>query len=68
MCALQMHIENTDMMTAQTVPLSPVIASLLQSGVDSAQNVLKMLRILGEEDMLGSHSIPALQFHGTDVD
>lgn len=53
MCALQMHVENTDTMMAQTVPLSPVIASLLQSGVDSAQNVLKMLRILGEEDMLG---------------
>lgn len=55
MCALQMHIENTDKQPTQVIPLTPTVASLLHSCVDSAQTVLKMLRVLGEEDMLGRH-------------
>lgn len=54
MCALQMHVDNTDMQLTQAIPLTPTVASLLHSCVDSAQTVLKMLRVLGEEDILGT--------------
>ncbi|KAJ0356146.1 hypothetical protein COL154_011080 [Colletotrichum chrysophilum] len=35
-----------------TVSLTPPVASLLQSCVDSAQTVLRTLRVLGDEDLL----------------
>ncbi|KAK2038465.1 fungal-specific transcription factor domain-containing protein [Colletotrichum somersetense] len=52
MCALHMHIEHSDMRQSQTVSLTPPVASLLQSCVDSAQTVLRTLRVLGDEDLL----------------
>lgn len=54
MCALHMHIEHSDSHTRypQTVSLTPPVASLLQSCVDSAQTVLRTLRVLGDEDLL----------------
>ncbi|OHX00742.1 fungal specific transcription factor [Colletotrichum incanum] len=52
MCALHMHIEHSDMRHSQTVSLTPPVASLLQSCVDSAQTVLRTLRVLGDEDLL----------------
>ena len=64
MCALQMHIENTDMQLTEAIPLTPTVASLLYSCVDSAQTVLKMLRVLGEEDLLGKDR-SAFFFHHT---
>ncbi|OLN96028.1 hypothetical protein CCHL11_03248 [Colletotrichum chlorophyti] len=47
-----MHIENSDTRQSQTVSLTPPVASLLQSCVDSAQTVLRTLRVLGDEDLL----------------
>ncbi|TKW48324.1 hypothetical protein CTA1_10153 [Colletotrichum tanaceti] len=52
MCALHMHIEHSDKRHSQTVSLTPPVASLLQSCVDSAQTVLRTLRVLGDEDLL----------------
>ncbi|KAF6799430.1 C6 transcription factor [Colletotrichum musicola] len=52
MCALHIHIEHSDMRNSQTVSLTPPVASLLQSCVDSAQTVLRTLRVLGDEDLL----------------
>ncbi|WYZ33991.1 hypothetical protein EsH8_I_000267 [Colletotrichum jinshuiense] len=52
MCALHIHIEHSDMSRSQTVSLTPPVASLLQSCVDSAQTVLRTLRVLGDEDLL----------------
>ncbi|KAK1995308.1 fungal-specific transcription factor domain-containing protein [Colletotrichum falcatum] len=52
MCALHMHIEHSDMRQSHTVSLTPPVASLLQSCVDSAQTVLRTLRVLGDEDLL----------------
>ncbi|TDZ32465.1 Proline utilization trans-activator [Colletotrichum spinosum] len=52
MCALHIHIEHSDLRTSQTVSLTPPITSLLQSCVDSAQTVLRTLRVLGDEDLL----------------
>ncbi|TQN66019.1 Proline utilization trans-activator [Colletotrichum shisoi] len=52
MCALHMHIEHSDNRHSQTVSLTPPVASLLQSCVDSAQTVLRTLRVLGDEDLL----------------
>ncbi|KAK1688938.1 fungal-specific transcription factor domain-containing protein [Colletotrichum godetiae] len=37
---------------SHTVSLTPPVASLLQSCVDSAQTVLRTLRVLGDEDLL----------------
>jgi proline utilization trans-activator len=53
MCALQMHIESADMQLTQPITLTPTVSSLLLSCIDSAQTILKMLRVLGEEDLLG---------------
>ncbi|KAK1846417.1 C6 transcription factor [Colletotrichum chrysophilum] len=52
MCALHIHIEHSDLRATQTVSLTPPVASLLQSCVDSAQTVLRTLRVLGDEDLL----------------
>ncbi|KAJ6445330.1 proline dehydrogenase [Purpureocillium lavendulum] len=52
MCALQMHVENADTKSSETIPLTPPVRSLLQSCVDSAQTELKMLHALAEEDLL----------------
>ncbi len=53
MCALQMHVENADAQTPETIPLTPPVRSLLQSCVDSAQTELRMMRALADEDLLG---------------
>ncbi|KAL0939867.1 C6 transcription factor [Colletotrichum truncatum] len=52
MCALHIHIEHSDLRNTQTVSLTPPVASLLQSCVDSAQTVLRTLRVLGDDDLL----------------
>ncbi|KAI9934253.1 hypothetical protein MW887_005327 [Aspergillus wentii] len=52
MCALHMHIERPEGQAAQTISLSPPVASLMQSCVDSAQTVLHILRALGDEELL----------------
>ncbi|OAQ76810.1 fungal specific transcription factor [Purpureocillium lilacinum] len=54
MCALQMHVENADAQTPETIPLTPPVRSLLQSCVDSAQTELRMMRALADEDLLDS--------------
>ncbi|KAH8879811.1 fungal-specific transcription factor domain-containing protein [Thozetella sp. PMI_491] len=52
MCTLHMHIEETDRQNAGTISLTAPVASLIQSCVDSAQTVLRTLRVLGDEDLL----------------
>lgn len=58
MCALHMHIEQATTQVSRGINLSPPVASLIQSCVDSAQTVLSTLRALADEDLLGklSHS------------
>lgn len=53
MCALQMHVEKTDEQPTANVTLTPAVASLLHSCVQSAQRVVKVMRVLGEQDLLG---------------
>lgn len=52
MCALHMHLKQTDMFRNGSIVLNPPVASLLQSCVDSAQTVLRILRVIGDEDLL----------------
>lgn len=52
MCALHMHIKRTNSIVAGPVMLSTPVASLLQSCVNSAQTVLRILRVIGDEDLL----------------
>ncbi|KAJ6790018.1 hypothetical protein PWT90_06743 [Aphanocladium album] len=52
MCALHMHIKRTNSVVAGPVMLSTPVASLLQSCVNSAQTVLRILRVIGDEDLL----------------
>lgn len=52
MCALHIHIKQTDSFRGGSISLSPPVASLLQSCVDSAQTVLRILRVIGDEDLL----------------
>ncbi|KAF5855190.1 hypothetical protein ETB97_009744 [Aspergillus alliaceus] len=52
MCALHMHIERPDTQKSHSIPLTPAVASLIQSCVDSAQTVLRVLRVIGDEDLL----------------
>ncbi|KAI9904892.1 hypothetical protein N3K66_001421 [Trichothecium roseum] len=52
MCALHKHIRQTDALRSGRISLSPPVAYLLQSCIDSAQSVLKTLRVIGEEDLL----------------
>ncbi|KAK1635885.1 fungal-specific transcription factor domain-containing protein [Colletotrichum phormii] len=40
------------LLTREVLSLTPPVASLLQSCVDSAQTVLRTLRVLGDEDLL----------------
>lgn len=54
MCALHMHIERPEAQKSQRISLTPPVASLMQSCVDSAQTVLRILRVLGDEDLLGT--------------
>ena len=53
MCALHKHIRQTDAARLGRISLSTPVAHLLQSCIDSAQSVLKTLRVIGEEDLLG---------------
>lgn len=53
MCALHMHIEQTESQVSHNITLTPTVASLIQSCVDSAQTILRTLRVLGDEDLLG---------------
>ncbi|GFF27756.1 putative fungal-specific transcription factor [Aspergillus udagawae] len=52
MCALHMHIERPVTQKSHSIPLTPAVASLIQSCVDSAQTVLRVLRVIGDEDLL----------------
>ncbi|EJP70584.1 fungal specific transcription factor [Beauveria bassiana ARSEF 2860] len=52
MCALHMHIKRTNSVVTGPVMLSTPVASLLQSCVNSAQTVLRILRVIGDEDLL----------------
>ncbi|CAH0024860.1 unnamed protein product [Clonostachys rhizophaga] len=52
MCALQMHVENSDTLPPVVVPLTSTVASLLSSCVESAHTILNMLRSLDEEGLL----------------
>jgi hypothetical protein len=52
MCALHIHVKQTDTFRSGSISLSPPVASLLQSCVDSAQTVLRILRVIGDEDLL----------------
>jgi len=58
MCALHMHIEQskTRLMT-HGLSLSPPVASLIQSCVSSAQAILKTLRALADEDLIGKYDV-----------
>ncbi|KPM39399.1 hypothetical protein AK830_g7152 [Neonectria ditissima] len=53
MCALHMHIEQATTQVSRGINLSPPVASLIQSCVDSAQTVLSTIRALADEDLLG---------------
>lgn len=59
MCALHMHIKRTDSVVSGPIVLSSPVASLLQSCVNSAQTVLRILRVIGDEDLLGKIEKPA---------
>ncbi|CAM1507747.1 Fc.00g045950.m01.CDS01 [Cosmosporella sp. VM-42] len=53
MCAVHAHIEQTQSPNNQdTISLTPPVSSLIQSCVDSAQTILRTLRVLGDEDLL----------------
>ncbi|KAH6692311.1 fungal-specific transcription factor [Plectosphaerella plurivora] len=52
MCALHIHVKQTDTIRSGSISLSQPVASLLQSCVDSAQTVLRILRVIGDEDLL----------------
>ncbi|POR32994.1 Proline utilization trans-activator [Tolypocladium paradoxum] len=52
MCALHMHIKQTDTLGLGPISLSLPVASLLRSCVESAQSVLRILRVIGDEDLL----------------
>ena len=55
MCALHVHIEHTQGGDrSSTISLAPPVSSLMQSCVDSAQTILRTLRVLGDEDLLGT--------------
>lgn len=53
MCALHMHIDQVGRNSLRSITLSPQVASFMQSCVDSAQNILRLLRILCDEDLMG---------------
>lgn len=57
MCALHMHIEQSKTQMTHGLSLSPPVASLIQSCVSSAQAILKTLRALADEDLIGKCKI-----------
>ncbi|KAI1877732.1 hypothetical protein JX265_003740 [Neoarthrinium moseri] len=52
MCALNIQLDRRQRRDCHDISLSPPVASLIQTCVDSAQVILRTLRILGEEDLL----------------
>lgn len=54
MCALHMHIEQANTHVSSGIKLSAPVASLIQACVDSAQTVLRTLKALADEDLLGN--------------
>ncbi|EAW24713.1 fungal specific transcription factor domain-containing protein [Aspergillus fischeri NRRL 181] len=68
MCALHMHIERPDTQKFRSIPLTPAVASLIQSCVDSAQTVLRVLRVIGDEDLLGSSVAPLRKLELTQLE
>ncbi|KAF9893436.1 hypothetical protein FE257_010748 [Aspergillus nanangensis] len=54
MCALNMHIDHTRVNNLDAIPLSGPVSSLLQSGAESARNILRILRLLGDDDLMES--------------
>lgn len=57
MCALQMHIKRAEPFRRRPISLSAPVISLLQSCVDSALIILRTLRIMGDEDLLGGSNL-----------
>ncbi|KAH8430543.1 uncharacterized protein LDX57_008207 [Aspergillus melleus] len=47
-----MHISQAGPNSYRKICLSPAVASLIQSGVDSARTILRILRVLGDEDLM----------------
>ncbi|RHZ43053.1 ADP-ribosylglycohydrolase family protein [Aspergillus thermomutatus] len=45
-------LKRPDVQKSHSIPLTPAVASLIQSCVDSAQTVLRILRVIGDEDLL----------------
>ena len=52
MCALHMHLRQTDAYRNGSIVLNTPVETLLQSCVDSATTILRILRIIGDEDLL----------------
>lgn len=55
MCALHMHIKesNKTQVAPGGLPLTPAVTSLIQTCIDAAQAILKTLRTLADEDLIG---------------
>lgn len=53
MCTLHMHIDQVGRNSLQAIALSPTAASFMRSCMESAQNILRLLRILCDEDLMG---------------
>ncbi|KAF7563413.1 hypothetical protein G7046_g724 [Stylonectria norvegica] len=52
MCALHVHIDEGRTQANHPISLTPPVSSLISSCVDSAQTMLRTLRVLGDEDLL----------------
>jgi hypothetical protein len=54
MCALHMDRDLDNMQKPHTIHLTSAVASLMQLCTDSAQKVLRILRIMSDQDTLGT--------------
>jgi hypothetical protein len=60
MCALHMHMEQTDSTGSGPITFTAPVSSLLQSSIDSAETVLRILRVVGDEELLGAPPFSSL--------
>lgn len=61
MCALHMHMEQSKTQVTRELTLSRPVFSLIRSCVDSARAILKTLRALADEDLIGKIPRPCLK-------
>jgi hypothetical protein len=53
MCVLHMQLERGQIHETRGITLSPPVESLIHSFVESAQAILRILRILADEELIG---------------